>query len=124
MTDTNPPADRVAEIRARLMSATMPNPEQKFEKFGKAVTASFVLREHAARDIAFLLYELDKAERALEEQRWYGEQMQMSMDACINDHEIPEYEAGAEEPAPERTTAPDTAMDSFEAADDIYRRWE
>jgi hypothetical protein len=44
--------------------------------------------------------------------------------AIIHDRPMKISVGGTEEPAPEPTTAPDSVMDPFEAADDMDRRWE
>lgn len=128
MTDTNPPADRTAEIRARLDNAAIrdvPDEATDFE-LSRRKTAVLVLGMHAPADLAHLLGRVEELERQLgtaeaelEEQRWHGEQLQTSIESCSGNHlEIEEYPGvGSEEP-----TAPDSVMDPFEAADNINRR--
>lgn len=63
MTDTNPPADRKAEIHARLDAALSAPPRDTLRGHTEVINARYMLEQHAVPDIAWLLAELDKAHR-------------------------------------------------------------
>jgi DNA-binding transcriptional MerR regulator len=90
MTDTNPLADRTAEIRALLADAGELNNAD-------TNNLAFLLERLDAAEarVEELERQLAKALAELEEQRWYGEQLQTSVDSCSGNHlEIEEYPGG------------------------------
>jgi hypothetical protein len=64
MTDTNPPADRIAEIRARVAAA-----EPRPPYWRKPLLEGAEMDRHAPADVVHLLDELDKARQETADMR-------------------------------------------------------
>jgi len=124
MTAPTTDTDRLAEIRANAEHQLM------LDRSIDTIAA----RDHAAAvdDRAFLLSLVDSLQERLDTAASFHQPSEFSIfgrrfcKTCDrNGGEWPCAEAKALELAEAQpTVAPDSAMDPFEAADDIYRRWE
>jgi hypothetical protein len=152
MTTPDPTADRFADIRARLDNAAVrdvPDEATDFE-LSRRRTAVLVLGAHAPADLAYLLGRVEELEtqlatarRFIDERaqfiqvlrnyrgednsdyiRWTGHAEARRILAQSMGIELDKETGGIRKSAPEPTTAPDSEMDLFEAADDMDRRWE
>jgi hypothetical protein len=82
----------VDRLRAELSEMS---DEVHMHRMNHSIAVGDAYNEHTKRQAAQieeLTAKLEAVERDLDEQRWYGEQLQMSVDSCLSRHEIPEYD--------------------------------
>jgi chromosome segregation ATPase len=164
MTDTNPPADRIAENARLLRKLELANRhressinarrelERKLIGWREAAEKATAERDAALSRVGELEEQLAKAREGTADMRAALERRLLQVksfrseghkrvnpmlcttpvttveeeieDARLWWQAVKHGTETNEEAAPEPTAAPDSEMDPFEAADDIYRRWE